>query len=83
MNDKKQLENKNINDKNINIIKINDKRSYNKNKIIEFDLSKNEFKEIITNKNINRIPINKTFNNIKTKFLFTSSKNYIYYNCSL
>ena len=80
---KKQTDENNITYNNMNEKTNIEKRLYNKNKIIEFDLSEYEYKEIINNKNIKKMAITKINNNIKTKFLFTSSsKNYIYYNCS-
>ena len=70
---KKQTDENNITYNNMNEKTNIEKRLYSKNKIIEFDLSEYEYKENINNKNIKKMAITKINNNIKTKFLFTSS----------
>ena len=63
---------------------INDKKEenkYNKNILLNIDLTPDEIKEIIDNNN--PIPITRIINKIKTKYIYLyKSKNYIFYRCN-
>lgn len=72
----------NLNKKNSN--KINDRKEenkYNKNILLNIELTADEIKEIIDNNN--PIPMIRNINKIKTKYIYLyKSKNFIFYRCN-